>query len=128
MSAPVRLRATGWNAVKTLTFERTEGTGTAKVDVLIGTKTSGELVEWRINVAKPTTISSTVLKSTGWGGFTSLSSGYCGSHPSGRSLLGITAAGAAAVYFDANRTDRRGTDIKGGSLGSLGWTAKGYGQ
>jgi len=128
LSAPVTLRTTGWNAVKTLTFERTEGTGTAQVDVLIGTKTSGELVEWRVNVAKPSTISSTVLKSTGWAGFSSLSSGYCGSHVNGRSLLGITAAGAASVYFDANRTDRIGTDIKGGSLGSLGWTAKGYGQ
>ncbi|NEA33460.1 hypothetical protein [Streptomyces sp. SID13031] len=128
LSAPVTLRTTGWNAVKTLTFERTEGTGSAKVDVLIGTKTSGELVEWRVNVATPSTISSTVLKTTGWAGFSSLTSGYCGSHQNGRSLLGITAAGAASIYFDANRADRIGTDIKGGSLGSLGWTAKSYGQ
>ncbi|QNE21847.1 hypothetical protein F1D05_32930 [Kribbella qitaiheensis] len=128
LSAPVTLRSTSWDTVKTLTFERTEGTGSAAVDVLVGTKTNGELKEWRINLANPSTIGSTVLQSTGWSGFSSLSTGYCQSHPNGRPLLGITSAGAASVYFDANQSDRLGTDIKGGSLGSLGWTAKSYGQ
>ncbi|MEV8372518.1 hypothetical protein AB0P21_07255 [Kribbella sp. NPDC056861] len=128
VSAPTTLKATGWDAVKTLTYERTEGTGAAAVDVLIGTKTNGELKEWRVNLATPTTIGSTVLQSTGWSSFGSLSSGYCQSHQAGRPLLGITPAGAASIYFDANQTDRIGTDIKGGSLGALNWTAKSYGQ
>ncbi|WBQ02885.1 hypothetical protein [Kribbella sp. CA-293567] len=127
VSAPKTLKTTGWDSVKTLTYERTEGTGSAKVDVLIGTKTNGELKEWRVNHATPTTIGSTVLQ-TGWAGFSSLTSGYCGAHLNGRSLLGITPAGAASVFFDANQADRIGTDIKGGSLGALSWTAKGYGQ
>jgi len=125
----VKLPGTAWDTVNTLTYERTAGTGTAAVDVLIGTKANGELKEWRINRTTPTSaISSTVLKSAGWASFTSLSTGYCEDHRNGRSLLAITATGSAAVYFDANEKDRIGTDIKGGSLGSLGWTAKAYGQ
>lgn len=127
--AAVRLPGSTWDTVKTMTYERTEGTGTAAVDVLIGTKSSGELKEWRIKRATPTSaISSTVLKSAYWAKFTSLSTGYCQDHPNGRPLLGITATGSASVHFDANQKDRSGTDIKGGSLGSLGWTAKAYGQ
>lgn len=128
LSSPVQLAGTGWDTVNTLTYERTTGTGTAAVDVLIGTKANGQLKEWRINRATPTTITSKVLRGSGWAPFTSLSTGYCDAHPNGRPLLGITAAGAASVYFDANSTDGIGTDIKGGSLGSLGWTAKAYGQ
>ncbi|ONI68111.1 hypothetical protein BWI15_34270 [Kribbella sp. ALI-6-A] len=128
LSAPTTLKTTGWDSVKTLTYERTEGTGAAAVDVLVGTKTNGELKEWRINLATPTTIGSTVLRASGWSSFASLSTGYCSNHPAGRPMLAITAAGSASVYFDANQTDRLGTDIKGGSLGALGWTAKAYGQ
>lgn len=128
LSAPVRLTTSGWDAVNTLTYERSGGTGSAAVDVLIGTKSNGELKEWRINRATPTTITSKVLRTSGWAPFTSLSTGYCEAHPNGRPLLGITAAGKASVHFDANKTDGVGTDIKGGSLGSLGWTAKAYGQ
>jgi hypothetical protein len=126
---PVKLPGTAWDTVNTLTYERTGGTGAAAVDVLIGTKSNGELKEWRINRATPTSsIASTVLKSVGWAPFTSLSTGYCQDHPNGRPLLAITAAGSASVHFDANQKDWDGTDIKGGSLGSLGWTAKAYGQ
>jgi hypothetical protein len=126
---PVKLPGTAWDTVKTLTYARTGGTGTAAVDVLIGTKANGELKEWRINRATPTSpIASTVLRPAGWAPFTSLSIGYCHDHPNGRPLLAITAAGSASVYFDANQKDWDGTDIKGGSLGSLGWTAKAYGQ
>ena len=126
---PVKLPGTAWDTVMTLTYERTGGTGTAAVDVLIGTKSNGELKEWRINRATPTSsIASTVLRPVGWAPFTSLSSGYCEEHPNGRPLLAITAAGSASVHFDANEKDWDGTDIKGGSLGSLGWTAKAYGQ
>lgn len=129
ISAPVKLPGTAWNTVKTLVFERTEGTGTAAVDVLIGSKSNGELKEWRIKRTTPTSsIASTVLRSVGWGAFTSLSTGYCQNHPNGRPLLAITATGSASVHFDANKTDRSGTDIKGGSLGLLGWTARAYGQ
>ncbi|MGI5215638.1 hypothetical protein [Plantactinospora sp. CA-290183] len=128
LSPPVQLASTGWDTVNTLTYERSGGTGSAAVDVLIGTKTNGELKEWRINRATPTTITSKVLRASGWAPFTSLSTGYCDAHPNGRPLLGITAAGAASVHFDANKTDGVGTDIKGGSLGSLGWTEKAYGQ
>lgn len=128
LSAPVRLTTTGWDTVNTLTYERSGGTGSAAVDVLIGTKANGELKEWRVNRATPTTITSKVLRSSGWGPFTSLSTGYCDAHPNGRPLLGITAAGSASVHFDTLKTDGVGTDIKGGSLGSLGWTAKAYGQ
>ncbi|GAB2557137.1 hypothetical protein [Kribbella endophytica] len=128
LSAPTTLKTTGWDSVKTLTFERTEGTGAAAVDVLVGTKTNGELKEWRINLATPTTIGSTVLQASGWSSFAALSTGYCGSHPAGRPLLGVASTGSASVYFDANATDQIGTDIKGGSLGALGWTAKAYGQ
>ncbi len=128
-TAQVKLAGTAWDTVKTLTYERTEGTGTAAVDVLVGTKSNGELKEWRINRATPTSsIASTVLKSVGWAAFTSLSTGYCQDHPNGRPLLAITATGSASVHFDANKTDRSGTDIKGGSLGLLGWTARAYGQ
>jgi hypothetical protein len=126
---PVKLPGTAWDTVNTLTYERKGGTGTAAVDVLIGTKSNGELKEWRINRATPTSsIASTVLRQVGWAPFTSLSSGYCEEHPNGRALLAITAAGSASVHFDANEKDRDGTDIKGGSLGSLGWTARAYGQ
>ncbi|MEE6262338.1 hypothetical protein [Plantactinospora sonchi] len=128
LSSPVRLTSSGWDGVNTLTYERTEGTGSAAVDVLIGTKANGELKEWRINRATPTTITSTVLRASGWAAFTSLSTGYCDAHPNGRPLLAIKADGTASVHFDANKTDGVGTDIKGGSLGALGWTARAYGQ
>ena len=126
----VKMPGTAWDTVKTLVFERKGGTDAAPVHVLIGTKTNGELKEWRIKVANPpaTTIPSTVLRSAGWGSFTSLSTGFCENHLNGRALLGITATGSASVYFDASAKDWDGTDIKGGSLGALGWTAKAYGQ
>ncbi|GAB3936090.1 hypothetical protein GCM10029976_047350 [Kribbella albertanoniae] len=127
-SAPVRLATTGWSAVNTLVSERTAGTGTAKADVLIGTNDAGQLKEWTINHATPTRITSKVLRSIGWEPFTSLSTGFCADHPAGRPLLAITATGRASVHFDANKTDGLGTDIKGGSLGELGWTARAYGQ
>jgi hypothetical protein len=129
LSAPVKLSGVGWDKVNTLTYERTSLTGTATVDVLIGTKTNGELKEWRINRATPTKIASSVLRSSGWASFTSLSTGDCTAHPKGRVLLGITAAGTASLHFDANKTDWSGTDIKGGPIGvNLAWTAKAYGQ
>ncbi|WP_203859257.1 hypothetical protein [Plantactinospora mayteni] len=128
LSAPTKLKGVGWDTVNTLTYERSGGTGSAAVDVLIGTTTNGELREWRINRATPTTIASKVLRASGWASFTSLSTGYCAAHPDGRPLLGIKATGVASVHFDALKTDGVGTDIKGGSLGALGWTAKAYGQ
>ncbi|GIJ81442.1 hypothetical protein SAMN05443287_1176 [Micromonospora phaseoli] len=128
LSSPVQLTTTGWDTVNTLTYERSGGTGSGAVDVLIGTKTNGQLKEWRINQATPKTITSKVLRTSGWAPFTSLSTGYCAEHPNGRPLLGIRANGAASVHFDAKKTDGVGTDIEGGSLGLLGWTAKAYGQ
>ncbi|WP_326550286.1 hypothetical protein [Micromonospora sp. NBC_01813] len=128
LSSPVKLTSTGWDTVNTLTYERSGGTGSAAVDVLIGTKTNGQLKEWRVNRATPKTITSKVLRTVGWAPFTSLSTGYCDAHPNGRPILGIKASGAASAHFDANKTDGVGTDISGGSLGSLGWTAKAYGQ
>ncbi len=115
-----------WDSVKTLHYVRTGGTAAAPVHVLLGTRTNGELKQWRISEATPATITSTVLQSTGWASFTSLTNGDCTAHPDARSLLGITAAGRAAVYFDANAKDAVGTDIKGGWLGLLGWTEKAY--
>ncbi|WP_432942781.1 hypothetical protein ACQPXM_37755 [Kribbella sp. CA-253562] len=126
-SAPVTL-ATGWGGVNTLTYEGTRGTGTSAVDVLIGTKANGELREWQINRTTPTKISGKTLRTSGWASFTSLSTGFCDAHPNGRPLLAITADGRASVHFDANSKDGVATDMKGGSLGSLGWTAKAYGQ
>lgn len=125
-----KLPGTAWDTVKTLAYARRAGTDSAPADVsvLIGTKSNGELKEWRFSwYATPSSIPSTVLRSAGWGAFTSLSTGYCYDHANGRPLLAITAAGSASVYFDAAERDRDGTDIKGGSLGSLGWTAKAYG-
>lgn len=126
ISAPVKLPGTAWDTVRTLSHGRTVGTGSAAVDVMLGTKSNGELKEWRINYATPATITSKALKTKGWAPFVSLNIGYCNSHPNGRALLGITTAGSASVHFDANRTDGVGTDIKGGSLGPLGWTEKTY--
>ncbi len=126
-SAPVKI-ATNWASVKTLTYEGTRGTGAGTVDVLIGTKSNGELREWKINRATPTKISGTTLRSSGWGSFTSLSTGFCAEHPNGRPLLAITADGRGSVHFDANSKDGVATDMKGASLGQLGWTAKAYGQ
>ena len=126
LADPVKL-ATNWGSVNTLIFERRAGTGTSAVDVLIGTKSNGELKEWRINRATPTKITSTVLRGSGWESFTSLANGRCTEHPNGRVLLGITAAGSATVRFDPNRTDGVGSDFVGGPLGSLGWTEKAFG-
>jgi len=127
ISVPEKMPGSGWDSVKTLQKARTGGTAAAPVHVLLGTRTNGELKQWRITEATPATISSKVLQSTGWGSFTSLTIGDCRpSLPNGRSLMGITAAGRAAVYFDANEKDGVGTDIKGGWLGLLGWTEKAY--
>ncbi len=126
---PVKLPGSAWDTVKTLIYERTGGTDAAPVSVLLGTKSNGELKEWRLKWGPPpTSIPSTVLRSAGWGAFTSLSTGSCENHPNGRALLAINATGSASVHFDASAKDWDGTDIKGGSLGSLGWTAKAYGQ
>lgn len=128
LTARVKLPGTAWNTVNTLTFERSGRTGSAAVDVLIGTKSNGELKEWRINRATPTQITSKVLKTSGWAAFSTLSTGPCSAHPNGRALVGITDTGRVSVYFDAKATDGVGTDIQGGSLGELDWTAKSYGQ
>ncbi|WBQ05062.1 hypothetical protein [Kribbella sp. CA-293567] len=127
-AAAVRLATTGWSGVNSLVYERTAGTGAGAVDVLIGTDTGGQLKEWKINRATPTQVTAKALRLSGWSAFTSLSTGFCADHPAGRPLLAITAAGSASVQFDANMSDGLGTDIKGGSLGALGWTARAYGQ
>ncbi|WP_350274978.1 hypothetical protein [Kribbella sp. HUAS MG21] len=127
ISAGVQLPGSTWNTVNTLKYQRTVGTGSAAVDVLIGTKANGELKQWRINYASPATYSSLVLRASGWGSFTSINAwAACDEHPRGRVLLGIKATGAASVHFDADQYDGDGSDIKGGSLGLLGWTAKAY--
>ncbi|WP_328996193.1 hypothetical protein OG394_16220 [Kribbella sp. NBC_01245] len=126
MSAPVKLSGVGWDTVRTLAYQRTAGTGSTAVDVLLGTKANGELKEWRINYATPARITPKVLRTSGWASLASLNTGWCDSHPNGRPLLGITAAGRASIHFDANKTDGVGTDIKGGSLGLVGWTAEAY--
>ncbi|TDD46398.1 hypothetical protein E1263_36720 [Kribbella antibiotica] len=126
LSGRATISSTAWDTVKTLNHQRTVGTGANAVDVLFGTKSNGQLKEWRINYATPAVISSKVLKETGWGSFTSLGRGSCNSRPNGRALMGVTAEGRASVYFDANEKDGLGTDIKGGSLGLVGWTEKAY--
>lgn len=126
ITTPVKMPGSDWDTVKTLRYQRTGGTADAPIHVMLGTKTNGQLRVWRISEAKPATITSLILRSSGWGVFTSLNTGFCNSHPNGRPLLGITAAGGASVHFDANSTDGDGSDIKGGSLGSLGWTEKAY--
>ncbi len=126
LSGRKTLSGSAWDTVNTLIHQRTIGTGTAAVDVLFGTKSNGQLKEWRISHTAPPVITSKVLKETGWGSFTSVGRGYCDSRPNGRALMGITAEGSASVYFDANETDGLGTDIKGGSLGLVGWTEKAY--
>jgi hypothetical protein len=115
-----------WDTVNTLHDRRTGGTSTAPVHVLIGTKTNGQLKEWYFNEATPPTITSKVLRNSGWAAFTSLNTGSCSSHPNGGTILGITAAGRASAHFDANLMDGNGSDIKGGSLGAVGWTEKAY--
>ncbi len=115
-----------WETVRTLHYRRTVGTGATAGDVLIGTKSNGELKEWRISHAAPAVVTSKVLKASGWGNFVTLGSGFCGNHATGRPLLGITPKGVAAIYFDANAKDGLGTDIKGGSLGPVGWTEESY--
>lgn len=119
---------TGWSGVKTLVFERTEGTGAAKVDVLLGTTSGGQLREWRIKQSTPSSKSAKVLKSSGWKNVTSISTGYCDKHPSGRPILAINSSGAASVWFDKNAKDGKGTDIVGGDTKTRGWTARTYGQ
>ncbi len=126
LSGRATISSRAWDTVNTLHHQRTIGTGTKAVDVFYGTKANGQLKEWRINYASPAGVSSKVLKETGWGNFTSVGRGYCNSRPNGRALMGITAEGRASVYFDANETDGLGTDIKGGSLGLVGWTEKAY--
>ncbi|MFF0339833.1 hypothetical protein [Kribbella sp. NPDC004875] len=126
-SAPTKLATVGWSSVNTLVHEGTRGTGSNTADVLIGTKTNGELREWTINRATGK-ITGKTLRSSGWASFTSLSTGFCEDHPNGRPLLAITADGRASAHFDADKSDGVATDMKGASLGSLGWTAKAYGQ
>ena len=54
------------------------------------------------------------------------STGVCTAGTTPPLSMVITAEGRASVYFDANETDGLGTDIKGGSLGLVGWTEKAY--
>ncbi|MGC4937563.1 hypothetical protein [Kribbella sp. DT2] len=126
ITTPVKLPGSDWNTVNTLKLRRTGGTADAPVHVLLGTKTNGQLREYRVDHATPATITSKILRPSGWEIFTSLNAGGCPSKPNGRPLLGITAAGRASVHFDANFTDGNGADIKGGTLGDLNWTEKAY--
>ncbi|TCC21117.1 hypothetical protein [Kribbella speibonae] len=126
ISTPVKMPGDAWDTVNTLRYRRTGGTAAAPVHVLAGTKTNGQLKEWKFTETTPATVTSTVLRDVGWAGFTSLNTGFCNSHPNGGALLAVTAAGRASVHFDANATDSSGTDIKGGSIGSVGWTEKTY--
>jgi hypothetical protein len=126
ISTPVKMPGDGWDTVNTLHDRRTGGTSAAPVHVLIGTKTNGQLKEWYVKETTPATITSKVLRDSGWASFTSLNTGFCNSHPNGGTVLGITAAGRASVHFDANLKDGNGSDIKGGSLGAVGWTEKAY--
>ncbi len=116
ISAPVELSG-DWGEVNTLKLQRTEGSQ----DVLIGTTSSGQLREWRVDHATPAAITSTVLAETGWEAFTALGVGVC-DYPNSRVLLGITAVGTAVVDFEASASSAPKVD----ALGALGWTAKAY--
>ncbi|WP_460655043.1 hypothetical protein [Kribbella endophytica] len=115
ISAPVKLSG-DWGAVNTLKHQRTEG----RRDVLIGTTSSGQLREWRVDHVTPAAITSTVLSETGWEAVTGLGIGVC-DYPNSRLLLGITATGTASVDFATSHAAPEGD-----ALGPLGWTAKTY--
>ena len=103
ISAPVKLSG-DWGAVNTLKHQRTEG----RRDVLIGTTSSGQLREWRVDHVTPAAITSTVLSETGWEAVTGLGVGVC-DYPNSRLLLGITATGTASVDFATSHAAPRAT-------------------
>jgi Lysozyme like domain/Tachylectin len=86
-------------------------------DWIIGTDAAGELLSYHITGANSWT--RYVLKSSTWGGFTSLTS------PGGGVYYGRAASGAMFRYLDANPTDGSGSDLQGFSsdpVDTSGWT------
>jgi len=125
------LRSSGWAGVQNLTYDRTISLGgTRKADVLLATNTGSDaLVEYTVPHDTPTSITRTVLKTGGWGSFTSISTGWCSSHPNARVMLGIYADGRAKVFYDVNGADGKGTDLYGGTVVvATGWTEKSFSQ
>lgn len=121
----------GWSGVRNLTYDRTvQLTSTRKADVLLATNTGSDaLVEYTVPHDTPTSITRTVLKTGGWGSFTSISTGWCSSHPNARVMLGIYGDGRAKVFYDVNGADGKGTDLYGGTVVvATGWTKKSYSQ
>lgn len=122
-----RTVSTNRSKVRSIVYERTvSAPGTGKVDVLLANDSAGRLVEMRIPHDKPWQWKQTVLKSSGFGSFRTLSTYPCST--AGRAIGGITSDGRMHVYYDAKATDGRGSDIRGGSTGSGGFTLTAFGQ
>ena len=126
---PVTVAATGFASVRTLSVGRVVDLGGGRqADALLTTLASGALVQLTVPYDTPTAMTSTTLKATGFGSYTSLGTGWCETGD-GLAMLGITDKGKAYVYYDADATDGSGADIVGGSvMVAKGWKATAYSQ
>ena len=103
--------ASGFTSV---VHDRTVGKGSAKADVLLATISNGELREYVIPRKNPRAAKQYTLRpaAAGWGGFTRITTSTCGKK--GRIISAALADGRVAMYYDANGSDFKGSDIRGG--------------
>lgn len=115
-----------FGGVRTLVYERSGVNNGKTIDVFLATDTSGRLLEYRFERTAPTRWTTKVLKSSGFANVPALTTAPCGTK--GRTIGTITDSNAMRVYYDANRSDSRGSDIKGGWTGKSGLTLPAFGQ
>ena len=118
--------ATGLGGVRSIIYSRKASTSTGQVDVILANDTSGRLVEYRIPHNTPTKWTRTILKTSGFQYYRARTTSPCGTR--GRTIGGITDGGRMFVYYDANRSNLSGSDIKGGNTGRTGLNLPAFGQ
>lgn len=108
------IATTGYADVTSMSWARTAGvvrSGRAQTaDMILMTTSSGKLKEISVPRVSTTAIRTVVLRSSGFRGVDSITSGSCESG-SGRYILATTKANRGLVYWDANARDFAGKDI-----------------
>ncbi|MDI3329746.1 MAG: hypothetical protein QJR09_03280 [Micrococcus sp.] len=101
----------GGTSIRTIAHDRRISWNGGQADVLLTVTTGGKLREYIVPVDDPTAWSARNLKDSTWGTYSQLSTDPCGT--TGRVIMGRHDNGQVAVWYDRNRNDFSGADIRG---------------
>jgi hypothetical protein len=126
------IATTGWSDIRTLSFDRVQLTGPGarprEADVMLATTRRGYLAEFAFPRTTYLMWTRTNLRTSTWGGWATLTSGFCDSDQPSRPIMGVRPSGEAFLYVDQNGNDGWGGDIGRGTRVATWSGAKLYNQ